>query len=445
MLYFFHHYELPAILQQAQIQQLGRVHTVNILLRNVPNVNNNNNQNATNNSANGVGENATDGGRENANNGAGGTRNAGVQRPNLPPMVNLVFRNMTGGLANNRNGNTSLSFVFRNVRNIVQNLQQNNAVSTSTSTSTTTTSPISVTATSVSGATTSTATAPGTLGAESIVVNATPSTANVATNSAPLAPVVTQSGSRILSNSTTLSSLVTPFTSASLPAPLVSSTHVTSISSPRQSLVTATSSLSSDTIDNDNIGSVISDTNLNSPLMSTSYSQDSFKASQPYGISSDSSKEASSTVTDPLCCSDFTNLNDGVPKDGARYRAIPVGEDVHKGFNSVSNDKAKCSADVTVASDTALVLSDTSEVTEEVDTNSIFPNIGSMPCGTARALDHSVKQSGELTNSDQQESEVCKSNDVAAEPKQPEQELRHRVTSVRYRHHRPHLDGESSG
>ncbi|MPC36277.1 hypothetical protein E2C01_029730 [Portunus trituberculatus] len=59
-------------------------------------------------------------------------------------MVNLVFRNMAAGMGNNRNGNTSLSFVFRNVRNIVQSLHQNNASSTTatnvTTTTTTTTS-----------------------------------------------------------------------------------------------------------------------------------------------------------------------------------------------------------------------------------------------------------------------------------------------------------------
>ncbi|ROT73563.1 hypothetical protein C7M84_008010 [Penaeus vannamei] len=72
MLYFFHHYELPAILQHAQIQQLGRVHTVNI---------------------------------------------GAAARPNASPVVNLVFRNITGAVAN-RNGNPPFSFVFRNVRNI---------------------------------------------------------------------------------------------------------------------------------------------------------------------------------------------------------------------------------------------------------------------------------------------------------------------------------------
>lgn len=35
MLYFFHHYELPALLPQAHLQ-LGRLHTMNIVLRNVP-------------------------------------------------------------------------------------------------------------------------------------------------------------------------------------------------------------------------------------------------------------------------------------------------------------------------------------------------------------------------------------------------------------------------
>ncbi|KAK8377570.1 hypothetical protein O3P69_013901 [Scylla paramamosain] len=145
MLYFFHHYELPAILQQAQIQQLGRVHTVNIVLRNVPNNNNNNNQNTANNPGNaGGGENAADD-RGGANPGAAGARpGGGAARPNMLPMVNLVFRNMAAGMGNNRNGNTSLSFVFRNVRNIVQSLHQNNTSSTTatnvTTTTTTTTS-----------------------------------------------------------------------------------------------------------------------------------------------------------------------------------------------------------------------------------------------------------------------------------------------------------------
>lgn len=157
MLYFFHHYELPAILQQAQIQQLGRVHTVNIVLRNVPNNNTANNQNATtNNTANtGATENA---GNRNANTGgSGGTGNERPARPNVPPVVNLVFRNITGAMANNRNGNASLNFVFRNVRNIVQNLQPNNAT---TGTSARTNTTITFTSSSSSSsATTSTTTA----------------------------------------------------------------------------------------------------------------------------------------------------------------------------------------------------------------------------------------------------------------------------------------------
>lgn len=154
MLYFFHHYELPAILQQAQIQQLGRVHTVNIVLRNVPNNNNNNNQNPPNNPG-------IVGGGENAGNDRGGpapgpaaARPEGGGRRVVPPMVNLVFRNMAGGVGNNRNGNASLSFVFRNVRNIVQSLQQNTNASSAPATNVTSTT-TTVTAQSSSSTTTS--------------------------------------------------------------------------------------------------------------------------------------------------------------------------------------------------------------------------------------------------------------------------------------------------
>ncbi|XP_066989595.1 membralin isoform X2 [Macrobrachium rosenbergii] len=140
MLYFFHHYELPAILQQAQIQQLGRVHTVNIVLRNVPNNNNANNQNA-NNASNAAGN--DNAGERNGNPGSAGAGNERLARNN--PVVNLVFRNISGAMANNRNGNTSLNFVFRNVRSIVQNLQPANAT-TSVATRMTTTAPTFTTA-----------------------------------------------------------------------------------------------------------------------------------------------------------------------------------------------------------------------------------------------------------------------------------------------------------
>ncbi|KAK7065336.1 hypothetical protein SK128_021849 [Halocaridina rubra] len=167
MLYFFHHYELPAILQQAQLQQLGRVHTVNIVLRNVPNTNNGNNPNVGNATAAGTNADAN----RNANTAAGGVGIDREARPNVPPVVNLVFRNITGAVANNRNGNASLNFVFRNVRNIVQNLQQNNAATGT-----------GQRATSSAPATTGTATTTST-NSSSVSTNATPSTQTVPTAS----------------------------------------------------------------------------------------------------------------------------------------------------------------------------------------------------------------------------------------------------------------------
>ncbi|XP_068225217.1 uncharacterized protein [Palaemon carinicauda] len=158
MLYFFHHYELPAILQQAQIQQLGRVHTVNIVLRNVPNNNNANNQNA-NAAANASPNDSNAGERSTGGNPAPAAAGAGNERPargNIPPVVNLVFRNITGAMANNRNGNASLNFVFRNVRNIVQNLQPANTIFTTAAGRLTTTTAPTFTTASTNTTTTST-------------------------------------------------------------------------------------------------------------------------------------------------------------------------------------------------------------------------------------------------------------------------------------------------
>ncbi|CAL4066666.1 unnamed protein product, partial [Meganyctiphanes norvegica] len=175
MLYFFHHYELPAILQQAQIQQLGRVHTVNIVLRNLPNNNNNNNNGANNIPAAGNSGEANTGNAAAAGiggstpSGATGQNTAQQQRQN--PVVNLVFRNISGAMANTRNGNASLSFMFRNVRNIVQNLHNNTrgaaAVATttadsSTSNITTSTTTVTTNATSDTNTTSATNTTPTT-------------------------------------------------------------------------------------------------------------------------------------------------------------------------------------------------------------------------------------------------------------------------------------------
>ncbi len=202
MLYFFHHYELPAILQQAQIQQLGRVHTVNIVLRNVPNNNNNNNnQNPPNNPANaGGGENAAgDRGGANPGQGQAGARAEGGARQVVSPMV-LVFRNMAAGVGNNRNGNASLSFVFRNVRNIVQSLQQNTNASSTPATSVTSTT-TTVTAQSSSSSTTTITTT--TMTTSTVAASATqgsntpesalPTSTTVQT-SAPQAELPTESG-----------------------------------------------------------------------------------------------------------------------------------------------------------------------------------------------------------------------------------------------------------
>lgn len=200
MLYFFHHYELPAILQQAQIQQLGRVHTVNIVLRNVPNNNNNNNnQNPPNNPANaGGGENAA-GDRGGANQGQAGSRAEGGARQVVSPMV-LVFRNMAAGVGNNRNGNASLSFVFRNVRNIVQSLQQNtNASSTQATTVTTTTTTVTAQSSSSTTSTTTTTTVTAsTVAASAAQGSSTPESAQpmstTVQTSAPQAEPPTESG-----------------------------------------------------------------------------------------------------------------------------------------------------------------------------------------------------------------------------------------------------------
>ncbi|XP_042229505.1 uncharacterized protein DDB_G0271670-like [Homarus americanus] len=449
MLYFFHHYELPAILQQAQIQQLGRVHTVNIVLRNVPNNNNNNNnnnQNAANNTANNTGVGDTGGERESANNGTSGTRNDGVPRPNIPPMVNLVFRNMTGGLANNRNGNTSLSFVFRNVRNIVQNLQQNNTASTSTSTSTTTTTTSAFNTATVTVSTTSTTTTTfmGTFATGSNTTNPTTSIASTATVSTPQVSGVGPLDSNSSSNSFSLSSFPTSSIS-SLASPATFSSHMTPVSPPRQPDITATSSNASETVSNNALGSVVSDRTDSEPFMLTSDSLGSSRDSLPLGALPSSPHETSIPVKDLPSSSDSVSLDDGEHNDGMRYKAIPVGAHMHKSFNHCIYDgSGKCSSDSKVAEDTASVFSGTSEVIKG-DTNSLLRNVGDMPYGTARALDHPVTQNVELTNADCQAVKVCKSSDVAVEPLQPEQELRHRITSENHRHHRPHLDSESSG
>lgn len=195
MLYFFHHYELPAILQQAQIQQLGRVHTVNIVLRNVPNNNNNNNnQNPPNNPANaGGGENAA-GDRGGANQGQAAARAEGGARQVVSPMV-LVFRNMAAGVGNNRNGNASLSFVFRNVRNIVQSLQQNtNASSTPATTVTSTTTTVTAQNSTTTTTTVTTSTVAASAAQESNTPESALPTSTTVQTSAPQAELPTESG-----------------------------------------------------------------------------------------------------------------------------------------------------------------------------------------------------------------------------------------------------------
>lgn len=216
MLYFFHHYELPAILQQAQIQQLGRVHTVNIVLRNVPNNNNNNNQNSPNNPGNAAaGENATED-RGAANPGPAGVRAGGGARPNVLPMVNLVFRNMAAGMGNNRNGNASLSFVFRNVRNIVQSLQQNNTSSTTATNVTTTTTTVTAPSTTTTSVTASNAhTSRGNIASE-----LAPSISRVSQTNAPSSSVESTSVPSGAASSTTASPQVSP---AAAPGPGVAS------------------------------------------------------------------------------------------------------------------------------------------------------------------------------------------------------------------------------
>ena len=345
MLYFFHHYELPAILQQAQIQQLGRVHTVNIVLRNVPNNNNNNNQNTPNNPGNaGGGENVIDdrgganlgptGIRAGAGGGGGGGGGAAA-RPNVFPMVNLVFRNMTAGMANNRNGNASLSFVFRNVRNIVQSLQQNNTSSTTATNVTTTTT----TVTSQTNTTTTNVTAS----------NAAASHENSASDLAP-------SISRVLQSSAPPSSTE----STPIPMPSVSFSNITP-STPLASTSVASDSgvsLNSHNVADVNLlsTSMKEKDQVSSPEFSTQSTSDiSFQPhssssssinSSSSGASSSSSlhnqRASESTISPPQDCSQ------GSPD----YMAVPVGMPKHVSHSQdherVQYSKASESSDMSI-------------------------------------------------------------------------------------------------
>lgn len=133
MLYFFHHYELPALLQGAQLQ-FGRLHTMNIVLRNVPSTENTNGRNA----GEGGTPNATGNLPAGAGNAAGETGNNRLgalvddQR-----IVNLILRSITTAdrIANHR-GNISLRFLFRNLRNFGSSGNTNSETSTNTSNST---------------------------------------------------------------------------------------------------------------------------------------------------------------------------------------------------------------------------------------------------------------------------------------------------------------------
>ena len=122
MLYFFHHYELPSILHHAQIQHLGRFHTLNIVLRNYSNngggaaggmagatastnqINNTSSERSNDRSVNSL--------RGSARNGDGNSSNR-----RAPRVVNLVLGNVTAAR------NTSLGQVFRSLRSIVQSAQ----------------------------------------------------------------------------------------------------------------------------------------------------------------------------------------------------------------------------------------------------------------------------------------------------------------------------------
>lgn len=450
---------MPAILQQAQIQQLGRVHTVNIVLRNVPNNNNNNNnQNGTNAANPGAGENTAAGVGDNANARATGTRNDGVQRPNIPPMVNLVFRNMTGGLANNRNGNASLSFVFRNVRNIMQNLQQNTATSTSTSGSTTTTATTSIPSSSpnnvstttssstyssgpshdgVSSTTTATSTV---LGTQSASVNPV-SSATGATPLSPQLPETTQYDSTSsFSSSSFTSSLLTssPFTSSIRVTPVTSSIEVTPISSSRQLNITT----SSETIDNN-----ASDSTSSKRTCSTSVTPDlvsSCKNSFPFETSPDSSQETSSGKDKQ--CNSNTSPDDTVHKDGIRYKAIPVAADERESNNHpCCEGLQEFSSDCGMTDDTGSVLGDTSGIRKSVGASGILIKADKMTCSSTTTVDHPITRNSELTNDDCQAVEGGNSSDVIVEHLQSGPDVRHCITSDRHCHHRPHLDSESSG
>ncbi|KAK8745440.1 hypothetical protein OTU49_000189 [Cherax quadricarinatus] len=425
MLYFFHHYELPAILQQAQIQQLGRVHTVNIVLRNVPN----NNQNGINTGNAGVGDNSVAGGRENTNTGANNTRNDGVQRPNIPPMVNLVFRNMTGGLGNNRNGNASLSFVFRNVRNIMQNLQQNNTSSGSTTTTASSYSSSSGTDTGSSTdnvSSTAAATFLGTVAdAGSDAIN--PATLAAGATSLPTSRV--SETAQYGSNSSPSSSFIT---SSVVTSPVTNASHTSSVSSPR--LMNMNSSENSS---NNPLSFIASN-------RTTSVTPD-FISSSTNSLPSVISHNSSQSLSEGMPCNSNSSLDNVMNKNGVRYKAIPVGGGERECIDLLSCEGLEFPSHCVMTDDT--VLSRASVIRQTVNASSLLKNgVDTTYSSTATALEPSLTQKSELPNNDCQAVEVCTSSDaVAVEALQPEQEVRHCNTSETPYHHRPHLDSESSG
>lgn len=295
MLYFFHHYELPAILQQAQIQQLGRVHTVNIVLRNVPNNNNNNNQNLPNNPGNVGGGESTTGERGGPNPGPAAARPEGGARRVVPPMVNLVFRNMAAGVGNNRNGNASLSFVFRNVRNIVQSLQQNTNASTATNITSTTTT-VTAQSSSTTSVTTTVSASQG-----SSTSDLSPSVSRIMQTSAPHAEVATVSS---------LSSNATP------------ATQLSSSASQRSDAATSNS------------------VNTNSSSTSSEFTSQAM-----FDLSSNSQRNSSSSSSSSFHNLNHSKSNDQLSQnhnqDTADYTAVPVQMTEHPS-SSKDTERLKC-------------------------------------------------------------------------------------------------------
>ncbi|MCL4123789.1 UNVERIFIED_CONTAM: hypothetical protein GTU68_041231 [Idotea baltica] len=115
MLYFFHHYELPALLQQAHLQ-LGRLHLMNIVLRNAPDA--------------AAAEDTPLGGTAPAPAAAAAAAPgpATPEEGGVNARINLIVRGMATGRppANRAGSSVSLRLLFRNLRNIGNNFAANN-------------------------------------------------------------------------------------------------------------------------------------------------------------------------------------------------------------------------------------------------------------------------------------------------------------------------------